>query len=126
MKKRAFGDLEQSILNTLRSGKRMTVREMQQALGDKDKYTTVMTVMGRLVEKNMLARDRVGNRYEYWLVKNEQYSFFERLKARLFGLKTVDMVSYLIDEAEDLSAEDLEKVEKMILAAKKKRREQDE
>ncbi|MCC5832348.1 MAG: BlaI/MecI/CopY family transcriptional regulator [Chlamydiales bacterium] len=121
MKKRGFGDLEHSILNTLRSkGKRMSVREMQQALGDKDKYTTVMTVMGRLVKKKLLTRDRVGNRYEYWLVKSDENSLFERFKSRLFGLKTVDMVSYLIDEAEDLSSEDLEKVEKMIQNAKKR------
>ena len=122
MTKRAFGDLEHSILNALRSGKRATVQQIQKTLGGKDKYTTIMTVMVRLVDKKLLARERIGLRYEYWLKDQEnQRSLFERLRSRLFGMKTVDMVSYLIDEADDLSPEDLKKVERVIAAAKKKR-----
>lgn len=122
MTKRAFGDLENSILNVLKSGKRATVKRVQEALGNKDKYTTIMTVMSRLVEKNLLGRERVGSRYEYWLLKDQKnpQSLLERLRTRLFGMKTADVVSYLINEADDLSPEDLHEVEKMIAVAKKK------
>ncbi len=122
MTKRAFGDLEHSILNVLRSGKRATVKRVQETLGNKDKYTTIMTVMSRLVDKKLLGRERVGLRYEYWLLKDHEnpQPLLERLRSRLFGMKTADVVSYLINEADDLSHEDLEKVEKMIATAKKK------
>ena len=101
----------------------MTVRHVQGMLGGKDKYTTVMTVMARLADKKLLNRERVGLRYEYWLLKNQENprSLLERLQSRLLGVKPLDMVSYLIDEAEDFSQADLEKIEEMIAAAKKKR-----
>lgn len=128
MGKRAFGDLEQSIINILQSGKRMSVRQVQDRLGGDDKYTTIMTVMARLAEKKTLSRERVGLRYEYWLPQEQetQTSLFERIRARLFGVKTVEMVSYLIDEADDLSEDDLDKMEALITAAKKKRSKTDE
>lgn len=122
MTKRAFGDLENSILNILKSNQRMTVKRVQEVLGNEDKYTTVMTVMNRLFEKKLLGREKVGLRYEYWLLKDERnpQSLLERLRNRLFGMKTADVVSYLINEADDLSPEDLEEVERMIRLAKKK------
>lgn len=123
MIKRAFGDLEQNILNLLQSGKKMTVKDVQEKLKSDDKYTTIMTVMSRLAEKGILAREKNGLKFEYWLLTNAKSSatVLERLKARLFGLKTVEAVSYLLDSAEDLTSEDLEKVEHLIAEARKRK-----
>ena len=52
MTKRAFGELELAILQILKAGGRMSVKEVHQALGGHDKYTTIMTVMSRLAEKS--------------------------------------------------------------------------
>jgi len=124
MPKREFGELENSILQVMQSGQKMTVKEVQQALGDKDKYTTVMTVMSRLSDKKMLERERVGNRYEYWLSDHQvrPESLIKKFRSKLFGLTTANVVTHLINEAEDLTLDDLEDVEKMIAEAKKRRK----
>lgn len=125
MIKRGFGTLEHSILSVLDSGKKMTVKQVQDALGGQDKYTTIMTVMGRLADKGLLKRERQGLRYEYWLAekKESKRSLFESLRTRLFGMNAVDLVSYLINETEDFTEEDLKEVEKMIQLSREKRQQ---
>lgn len=124
MSKRAFGDLENSILQVMQHGNKMSVKDVQQALGGDDKYTTIMTVMSRMAEKKVLERERVGNRYEYWFPKDQTKpeSLIEKFRSKLFGLKTANVVSYLINEANDMSLDDLEEVEKMISEAKKRKK----
>lgn len=123
MIKRAFGELEMAILNILKSGKRMTVKEVHTILGGEDKYNTIMTVMSRLAEKKVLAREKIGLQYEYWLTPNPQKapSFFDKIKKMAFGVKTSAMVSYLIDSAENISEEEFEEMEKLLQEAKKKK-----
>lgn len=124
MTKRAFGELELAVLNILKSGKRMTVKDVHSQVGKKDKYTTIMTVMVRLTEKNVLARERVGTHYEYWLptFKGHVASFIQQIKKKLFGLNTTEMVSYLIESAEEISDEEFEAMEKMLQEAKKNKK----
>lgn len=120
MKKRKFGDLESSILEILQSNSRMTVNSVKEALGKGDKYTTVMTVLNRLVDKGLVMRERMGLRYEYWLstTQKSKKSIFEHLRSKLVNVKTSFLVSYLINEVEDLSQEDLEEIAKLIEKAK--------
>ncbi len=60
-----LGELENNILESLWSLKAGTVREVLSALNKnrtrKAAYTTVMTVMGRMVEKGYLCRKELGN-----------------------------------------------------------------
>lgn len=117
MLKRNFGELELEILQAFKSGKRMTVKEIFRILGeDKNKYNTIMTVMLRLSQKGKLMRERIGLQYEYWLADPtiKVPSFLEQIKKKFFGVKTSQMVSYLIESADDISAEDLEEMKKMI------------
>jgi len=55
---RRVGDLESEILEVLWSARaRLTGREVWERLGDETRaYTTVMTVLGRLVEKGLVER----------------------------------------------------------------------
>ena len=125
MTKRAFGQLELDILNILKSGERMTVKEVHQRLGGTDKYNTIMTVMLRLAEKKELGRERMGLQYEYWILPSESRtapSTLEQFKKKLFGVKTTAVVSYLIESANDISDEDLLEMENLIKAAKEKRK----
>lgn len=122
MSKRNFGELELEVLQAFKADKRMTVKEIHQILGqDKNKYNTIMTVMVRLSQKNILMRERVGLQYEYWLTSptTKAPSILEHLKKKFFGVKTSQVVSYLIESADDISEEDLAEMEKMIEKAKK-------
>src|SRR5262245_40253100 len=108
MTKRAFGDLEQTILQLLQAGSRKSVRQVQSLLGDEDKYTTIMTVMNRLVQKRRLARERVGAHFEYWILQPEAQSrsFLEQLKKKLFGMKTSSLISHLIETSPDITEQE--------------------
>jgi predicted transcriptional regulator len=115
MTKRAFGELESQILYILKSGERQTVKDVHKTLGGNDNYNTIMTVMSRLVEKKLLARERIGLQYEYWLLKpSESFSFLDKIKQKFSGVKTTALVSHLIESADNLSDEDLEEMEKIL------------
>jgi len=115
MTKRAFGELESQILYILKSGERQTVKEVHKALGGKDNYNTVMTVMSRLAEKKKLVRERIGLQYEYWLLKpSDFFSFLDKIKQKFSGMKTTVLVSHLIESAEDLSDDDLLEMEETL------------
>ena len=57
-----LGELEQAIMEVLWKRQQASVREVVSALPRTPPlaYTTVATIMGRLVEKGLLARSRVG------------------------------------------------------------------
>ncbi len=115
MSKRAFGELETEILYILTSKPRMTVKEVHQALGGQDNYNTVMTVMSRLAEKKQLNREKIGLQYEYWLTSSSSsFSFLDKIKQKFSGVKTSALVTHLIESADDLTDEDLEKMEKIL------------
>lgn len=119
MAKRAFGELESEILHLLKSGERKTVKDIHQQLGGQDSYNTIMTVMSRLAQKKTLGRERVGLQYEYWILSDiHSSSFLEKLKKKLFGVKTSVLVSHLIETADDLSEEDLAAMEKLVQKAR--------
>jgi predicted transcriptional regulator len=122
--KRAFGELELAILYLLESGERKTVKDVHRLLGGNDKYTTIMTVMNRLVDKQRLGRERHGLQYEYWITSTESQmpSLVQQLKDKIFGLKTAKLVSHLIDTSTDITEEELASIENLVKAAKQKRK----
>ncbi len=81
-----------------------------------------MTVMVRLTEKKVLARERVGSQYEYWLTTPESTptSLLKQLKKKIFGFKPTEVVSCLID-SDEVSAEELAEMEKLLQNAKAKK-----
>ena len=83
-----------------------------------------MTVMLRLSEKKILAREKMGIHYEYWLLSSKEKvpSFFEQLKQKIFGIKTTELISYLIDSGEEMSDEEFSEIETLIEKAKKERK----
>ncbi len=120
--KRAFGELELTILHILQSGGRKTVKDVHFQLGEKDKYTTIMTVMNRLVDKKQLGRERKGLQYEYWIVATETEipSLVQQVKNKMFGVNTAKLVNYLIGTSSDMTDEELIEIEKMVKEAKLK------
>ncbi|MBF6507776.1 BlaI/MecI/CopY family transcriptional regulator [Nocardia farcinica] len=61
-----FGPLELAILEALWGGGEMDVAECVRRLRGDQAYTTVKTVMERLVVKGFLARRKEGRQYVYW------------------------------------------------------------
>lgn len=123
MTKRGFGELETQIIHILQGRERMMVKEVLRALGSQDNYSTVMTVMNRLVEKGVLNRERCGLQCQYWISeKSTSTSLLDRFKEKLFGMKTSAMVSYLLESDENLTEEDFTQMEKMLRAAKAKKK----
>lgn len=123
MTKRQFGELELAILRAFKTGERKTVKDVHKLLGAKDNYNTIMTVMMRLSEKKVLAREKIGAHYEYWLLSSLEKvpSFFEQLKQKIFGLKTTEVISYLIDSSEEITEEEFTEIEQLIKKAKERK-----
>lgn len=123
-RKHAFGELELSILNILRDKGPATVSDVLHVLANDSRYTTVMTVMSRLVEKGELLRQKRGKQYEYWIHEQgtqNSLSLFDRLKEKAFGGKALSMVSYLLESTDTISDEELEQIEDLIRSERKAR-----
>jgi len=117
--KRVFGELELAILNVFKGRESLTVRDVLELLKSDDKYTTIMTVMSRMADKGILAREKNGNQYEYSVnQKTAEPSLFDKLKNKIFGKKTVSLVSHLIET--ELNDNELEEIERLVKKLKKR------
>jgi predicted transcriptional regulator len=68
-KRRAAGALETEVLAALwAAGGPLTPGQVQESLGGKLAYTTVMTTLARLHEKDVVTRERSGRAYAYTAV----------------------------------------------------------
>ena len=124
MEKRIFGELELAILSIFqKDSSARTVRDVLQALGREDKYTTIMTVMNRLVVKGELLREREGQSYRYSIqTKKPRFSLFEKWRQKIFGGNSALMISYLLESGQDITGEELLQIEQLIDQAKRKGR----
>lgn len=122
MEKRVFGELELEILQILQTQKHpLTVHEVLQALGHKDKYTTIMTVLNRLVAKGDVQRERDGRSYRYILAESKtSLGLFEKLRQKIFGSKPSLLISYLLESTPALSQDELQQIERLLEEAKKR------
>lgn len=79
-----LGDLEQAVMGVVWAGGAVTVRQVYETLRPDRKlaYTTVMTVMGRLVDKEVLDREKQGRAFIYRAVQLNRGGFIRR-QARL-------------------------------------------
>jgi predicted transcriptional regulator len=67
--RRGYGDLAQAIVGLVRqAGRPVTPAQVRDALGGDLAYTTVMTVMARMHDRGLLARERAGRAYAYTAV----------------------------------------------------------
>src|SRR5260370_35943041 len=67
--RRGYGDLAQAILDLVSHAvDPMTPAQARDALGGDLAYTTVMTVMARLHDRGLLARQRTGRAFAYTAV----------------------------------------------------------
>ena len=73
MKSLVLGKLEQEILSILWASKKpLPVRAVLQKSKAEYAYTTVMTVMGRMVKKGILKRIKNGKSFDYTYTQNKK------------------------------------------------------
>jgi predicted transcriptional regulator len=105
-----------------------TVQETKDALDPTRglAYTTVMTVMGRLVEKGLLSRRKVGRSYAYTPVLSREKlggTILNRLVRRIYAGATGTAIAHLIEGDETVDEAELERLEKLIRAKREERRQ---
>lgn len=123
---RFFGPLEAKIMNILWNSSELAIKDVQQKLEKEKKtsFNTVMTVMNRLVEKEVLTKrmEGRGSLYRPVLTKND---FLERQSKELMnGL--IDefgqlVVSHMIDSLEEADESLIAKLEQKIKEMKKEK-----
>ncbi|KJS82934.1 MAG: CopY family transcriptional regulator [Peptococcaceae bacterium BICA1-8] len=71
---KVLGHLEADIMEIIWQKGKVSVREVyeQLALEREIAYTTVMTIMGRLAEKNILIKEARGNAYLYYPILSKE------------------------------------------------------
>jgi predicted transcriptional regulator len=70
--RRASGELEGDVLAVLWSGgEPMTPGQVHEALGGGLAYTTVATILGRLLDKGLVERSKAGRAHAYAVVVDE-------------------------------------------------------
>ena len=117
MRRLAFGELELAVMKIVRDRKKATVHDVCEKLGKKRKYTTVMTVMSRLVKKGELTREKKGKHYVYEICfpsKRPPKGLLRRIQERVFGGKSSAVVSYLLEMNQEISDEELQEMEELI------------
>jgi predicted transcriptional regulator len=81
---RVLGELESHILQTVWQLGQPTVKEVATALGPDAHVKTVMTVMNRMAEKDLLRRQRKGRHYVY-AASLDQESFMQQVADRVLS-----------------------------------------
>ena len=88
-------------------------------------YTTVMTVLGRLVEKGFLAREKRGRAYVYRPTVSRQSiadSALQQVVDRFFDGVSTRAVAHLLGAAEDVDEQELRRLEASVRAKRKGKR----
>jgi predicted transcriptional regulator len=82
--RRPHGDLEAAVLRAVwAAGEPVSPGQVRQAVGEGYAYTTVLTVLTRLFDKGLLARERAGRSYRYRAVLEESEVTGDQMGARL-------------------------------------------
>lgn len=124
MKSTSLGELERDIMEIIwKSNTSLSVRDVTEALQKKRKiaYTTVMTIMGRLVDKGLLKRQESGKAYAYQPVYSKE-KFLSRVSRQIiknfitsFGEAAV---AHFAQEVNKLTPEKRKQLQKMLKEAK--------
>lgn len=121
--RKILGDLEADIMENVWQMNRVTVREIYEKLRLERgiAYTTVMTIMGRLAEKNLLQKETAGNAYLYTpTISREEFTqnVVNQVLDGLFDEFSEPALNHFVDR---FSKEDNDKINKLEALIKEKR-----
>lgn len=120
-----LGELEAAVMNVCWEKERATVHDVRDALQSRRDlaYTTVMTVMNRLVEKDMLRRHKEGRAYVYTPAHRRDQvagSLLRSLVDRFYKGATLPAIAHLLQTEEDVDEAELERLEALLRARREK------
>ena len=113
-----LGSLELELMEYMWQAGQATVRQAAENIGGHRPiaYTTVMTVMGHLVDKGLLSRSREKNRYRYKVAQDRQ-EFLYRASQRMIHTLVDDFgdlaVAGFLSEIGDIGPERLEELRRL-------------
>lgn len=120
MNKKSSGELELRVMQVFENFESACVEDVRKELQSTLAYTTVQTIVTRLFDKGLLAREKVGRKYYYQLQKAKARSKMTELLRRQF-FRPSQVISYFLEDLEALSQEELGEIERLILEAKKRK-----
>ncbi len=122
-----LGELEGQVMSVLWDIHEGTVEDVSIHLdtGKELAYTTVMTVLSRLVEKGFLAREKQGRAYVYRPKVSRQSiadSALQSVVDRFFDGVSTRAVAHLLGATEDVDEAELRRLEFSVRAKRKGKR----
>ena len=116
---------ERQILELVIEKDSITAVDLESLLPEKISNSTIRTLLRILVGKNKLKIEKVGSQYHYFPnfeIKEAKKSFFETLKKTFFGGSSYQAaVSFIDDEKNELTTEELNRLEDLIKKVKEGR-----
>ncbi len=118
------GDLQAEVLEAVWRLGRATVEEVRNEQPERRRsaYTTVQTVMNRLVERGLLERTREGKAFVYRARLDESEYLARAIGDRLEGVSPGARKAALVSLVEGLGAEELDEVLRYANRIKRQRR----
>lgn len=115
-----FGELQLAVLRVLWRDGECTVEEICRELPPEREvaYSTVSTVLSRLLERDVVSRRKEGRSYRYCAELEEDQvrcSMVEQLLDRVFGGDPAELVNHLL-RRDDVGEADLDRLREMIEA----------
>jgi predicted transcriptional regulator len=111
--RRARGELESAVLATLwAAGEPVAPGVVRDRLHGDPAYTTVLTILTRLLDKGLVTRERVGRAYVYTPVRDEAGHTAAGMRALLE--KGSDRAAVLARFVSELPAEDEQLLERLL------------
>jgi predicted transcriptional regulator len=119
-----LGGLEAAVMAVLWEQPEVTVHDVLDAVAWHKPlaYTTVMTVLNRLVDKGFARRELQGRAARYWPVVERataRRSALQRVVDRFYGGLRGDAVAELLSSSGDLSDEELAALEELVRRARR-------
>jgi predicted transcriptional regulator len=120
-----LGELESMIMSVVWEKREVSVQDVKDILNPTRPlaYTTVMTVMSRLAKKGLLNRRKEGRAHIYSPGSSQEKlagSLLRSLVDRLYDGASGKAIAHLLESDETVDEEELERLEKLIQARKKK------
>lgn len=119
---------ERQILDALLEAGEAPAEDIRQRLPDPPSYSAVRVMLTRLEKKGYVRHREEGVRYIYAPAVSktrERRNALSRLVRTFFGGSTTEAVTALLDSAEELSREELDRLAGIIEKAKEKRKEEE-
>jgi predicted transcriptional regulator len=117
------GELAKRVLETLRDGDELSVREVVDRLGSGHAYTTILTVLDRLHDKGEVRRRKAEGAWCYRATVSREEAAAAQLASLLESSRGSDaFLMAFVDRAESVDASILDRLEKLIRSRRGARR----